>query len=241
MILIGLAALLLAAPASAAPRAVALRVSRGSETFVHEFAAEPNTWTEFAGPIGGGSMTAKAVLIPKKGGFIVRYEIELSGAGTFSARGGADLTPGARLRTVECGDWILDVSAGAGPDEGVMPAWDPAGPNFRVTAFAGGARCRATAAMAERFDVQVPGFGFDGVAQRAAGKYVFVQYRVVKDRVDAKAANNYVLGRRTPAPGGSAEILVEGPRLRARRVRPPLESGPPPEAPVADGPPALLR
>jgi hypothetical protein len=238
-----LAQLLLALPAAAAPHAVLIRAVSGRETFERRLDVDPNVRAELTGIVAGRNMKAGVLLQPKRGGFMARYQLELSSAGrSFEVQSAVELDSGGAARTFDCGGWTVDVFLDAETAPPAPPEWNPEGPNRRVTASANGRDCRVTVPVGEHFNAEELPFRFDGVISQSAGHLAFLQYHVASPPLDARGAGNFTLGRRTPARGGKPVFLIEGAPVRARRVRaPPPVGAQPEEAPVRDGAPALLR
>lgn len=244
-----LASLLLAAPAAAyaAPHTIVIRVSQGSEAYLKTVRVESGSQVNFVGPVGGQNMILNAVLIPRGGTFSVQYQIEVSHPGgdrTFQVQSAAVMRAGERLRAVECENQRLDLSLDAAG--GSPPAWNPAGPNYRLAALVGSRRCRLTQEPGTQSNVidagmtngRKSGFIFNAVLTPTAGNACKLEYQIEDSPRKMYGEEILVLGKKASAHGGKIELLLEGPASApAATADSPSQS----EEPAQQGAVRLLR
>jgi len=253
-----LAALLLAAPAAAtaAPHAVAVRASKGLRAYSHTVKAESGDQANFMGPVGGQNMTINVTLSPKGDAFSLGYQIEVSqpdGGSSFQVQSSVALRPGERLTTVEFGDWKLDLSLDAGGRSGAPRAWDPKGPNHRLTTLAGRRRCRLVQEAGTQGNIvdsstvngRKSGSIFNAMLASPVGNACKLQYQFEDSSGQAQGEETLVLGQKASSRSGKIEFLLEGPSAApaaAPAVAPASSPAPAPaNEPAQQGAVPLLR
>ena len=221
--------MLAAAPgiAAAAQHSLAVRVSQGLKSYSHTVKAATGSQTNFVDRVNGQDMIVNVIFGEASGSFLAQYQLEVSRpdrSHTFQAQSAVRLRPGDRLTAVECGDWKVDLALDVAMG-GATPPWKPAGANHRLTAFAGNKRCRVLQEAGSQSNIvegstsngRRTGFILNGVISQPEGNSCKVQYQIENSPLQVQGEDILVLGKKTPAGGGKAALLVEGP-AEAKRV-----------------------
>jgi hypothetical protein len=232
-----LLALLLLAPASAAAaqHSLVVRVSQGLKSYSHTVKSAAGAQTNFVGKVNGQDMIVNVIFGETKGSYLAQYQLEVSRpdrSHTFQAQSAVRLASGDRLTAVECGEWKVDLALDTAIG-GPMPAWNPAGGNHRLTAFAGKTRCRVLQEAGSQSNIiegstsggRRSDFRLNGVVSQPEGNACKVQYQIESSALKLQGEETLVLGKKTAARGGKASLLVEGPAEAPRAPAPAAAPG----------------